>query len=101
MTSIKRKQLHIAAVFACNFSNHMYTIADTILKKSNIDFNLLLPIIKQTVNQLQKNNPKEIQTGPAKRKDKKIIQYHIDNLTNKNTKEIYQLVSKSIMQNEK
>ena len=100
MTSIKRKQLHIAAVFACNFSNHMYTIADSILKKSNIDFNLLLPIINQTVNQLQKNNPKEIQTGPAKRKDKKIIQYHIDNLTNKNTKEIYQLISKSIMEND-
>ena len=50
----------------------------------NIDFKLLLPIINQSVNQLKKNNPRKIQTGPAKRKDKKIIKYHVDSLTNKN-----------------
>jgi len=97
MSSEQRKQLHIAAIFACNFTNHMFTIADTILTKSNIDFRLLLPIIKQTVIKINNNKPLEVQTGPAKRLDKKIIQSHIDNLTDKKTKEIYKLISESIM----
>ena len=45
MNSNKRQQLHIAAVFACNFTNHMFSIADSILDKSDINFKLLLPII--------------------------------------------------------
>jgi len=101
MTSIERKQLHIAAVFACNFTNHMYTIAHSILKESNIDFKLLLPIIKQTSNKLNEEEPSKIQTGPAKRKDKKVIENHITNLSEKTTKEIYRLISKSIMKDDK
>ena len=48
MNSQQRKQLHIAAVFACNFSNHMYSIADDLLAKKNIDFKILLPLIRKT-----------------------------------------------------
>jgi predicted short-subunit dehydrogenase-like oxidoreductase (DUF2520 family) len=97
MSSKQRKQLHIAAVFACNFTNHMFTIADTILAKSDIDFKLLLPLINQTVKNLTENKPCQVQTGPAKRKDKKIIQNHINNLSDKKTKELYKLISDSIM----
>ena len=97
MSSEQRKQLHIAAVFACNFSNHMFAIADKILTQSNIDFKLLLPIINQTVKKLNKNKASEVQTGPAKRKDKKIIESHIKKLSDKETKEIYKLISDSIM----
>ena len=99
MSSEQRKQLHIAAVFACNFSNHMFAIADKILTQSNIDFKLLLPIINQTVKKLNKNKASEVQTGPAKRKDKKIIESHIKKLSDKETKEIYKLISDSIMKN--
>ena len=101
MTSIQRKKLHIAAIFACNFTNHMYTIAHSILKESNIDFELLLPIIKQTTNKLNEEDPGKIQTGPAKRKDTEVINNHINNLSDKTIKEIYKLISKSIMNDDK
>ena len=101
MNSIQRKQLHIAAIFACNFTNHMYTIAHSILKESNIEFDLLLPIIKQTINKLNAEEPSKIQTGPAKRKDTEIINNHINNLSDKTIKEIYKLISKSIMNDDK
>ena len=99
MNSEQRKQLHIAAVFSCNFTNHMFTIAHSILTKSDIDFKLLLPLINQTVKKLKKNKPSEVQTGPAERKDKRIIQSHINNLSDKKTKEIYKLISSAIMKN--
>lgn len=97
MKSEQRQQLHIAAVFACNFTNHMFEIAHNILNKSNIDFKLLLPIINQTVIKLEKSKPSEVQTGPAKRKDKEIIQKHINNIQEKKLKDIYKLISNSIM----
>ena len=97
MSSEQRKQLHIAAIFACNFSNYMFSISDTILTKANIDFKLLLPIINQTVIRLNRNKPSQIQTGPAKRKDKEVIQSHINSISDKKIKEIYTLISNSIM----
>jgi len=97
MSSEQRKQLHIAAVFACNFTNHMFAIADSILAQNNIDFKLLTPIINQTVKKINQNKPKEVQTGPAERKEKNIIQSHINNLNDDKLKEIYKLISESIM----
>tara|TARA_B100000959_G_scaffold197330_1_gene206398 strand:- start:303 stop:1058 length:756 start_codon:yes stop_codon:yes gene_type:complete len=97
MSSKQRKQLHIAAVFACNFSNHMYTISDEILSKSNIEFKLLLPLINQTVKKLEDNKPSDAQTGPAKRDDKKVINAHLENMEDEITKEIYQLISNAII----
>ena len=99
MNSEQRKQLHIAAIFACNFTNHMFVIADTILTKSNIDFKLLLPIINQTIIKLNTNKPSQVQTGPAKRKDKEMIQNHINNISDNKIKEIYSLISDSIIEN--
>jgi predicted short-subunit dehydrogenase-like oxidoreductase (DUF2520 family) len=98
MNSEQRKQLHIAAVFACNFSNHMFSIADDILQKSNIDFNLLHPLIRQTIKKIEKHPPKNVQTGPAKRNDKKIIESHLQSLE-KNQQELYKLITNSIISN--
>jgi predicted short-subunit dehydrogenase-like oxidoreductase (DUF2520 family) len=98
MDSEQRKQLHIAAVFACNFSNQMFAIADDLLAEKNIDFKILLPLIKQTIAKLYENKPKTVQTGPAKRKEKKVIQNHINSLSDEKTKEIYKLISDSIME---
>jgi predicted short-subunit dehydrogenase-like oxidoreductase (DUF2520 family) len=97
INSEQRKQLHIAAVFACNFSNHMYTISAEILSRSNIDFKLLLPLINQTVKKLKDNKPSDMQTGPAKRDDKKVINAHLENMEDEITKEIYQLISNAII----
>ena len=99
MSSEKREKLHIAAVFASNFTNHMFSIADSIVAESNIDFKLLLPLINQTIKKIAKNKPSKVQTGPARRKDQKIIQNHINKLSNKELKNIYQIISNSIMKN--
>ena len=97
MNSYQRKQLHIAAVFACNFSNHMYSIANYLLAKNDIDFKILLPLIKKTVSNLEKKKPKEVQTGPAKRKDEDIIQEHLAIIKQKEIRELYQKISANII----
>ena len=97
MNSKQRRKLHIAAVFACNFSNHMYSIANELLEKNDIDFKILLPLIKKTITNLEKKKPKEVQTGPAKRNDKVIIREHIDTIKEKEIKELYQKISANII----
>jgi len=97
MDSEQRKQLHIAAVFACNFSNQMFSIADELLAEKNIDFGILLPLIKQTISKLDKNKPKAVQTGPAKRKDTSVIQEHTNLIQSKEIKELYQKISSHII----
>ena len=97
INSEQRRKLHLAAVFACNFTNHMFTIADKILLQNNIDFKLLLPIINQTVKKLHRNKPSKVQTGPAQRKETKIINSHINQLSDKKIKELYELITESII----
>lgn len=100
--SQQRKKLHIAAVFASNFVNHMYAIADKLLTDEGLDFNELLPLIDETAAKVHLLRPKIAQTGPAARHDEKILSTHIDCLDNME-KEIYILISRSIqkLQNEK
>ena len=97
MNSHHRKQLHIAAVFSCNFSNHMYCIANELLAENDIDFKILLPLIKKTVANLEEKNPKELQTGPAKRKDTAIIKEHLAIIKGKEIKELYKKISTNII----
>ena len=97
MNSQQRKQLHIAAVFACNFSNHMYSIADELLANNNIDFKILLPLIRKINANLENYRPKEVQTGPAKRKDTAIIQEHIATIKENEIKELYHKISDNII----
>ena len=72
--------------------------ADDILQKSNIDFNLLQPLIRQTIKKIEKYSPKNVQTGPAKRNDKKIIESHLQSLE-KNQQELYKIITNSIILN--
>lgn len=93
----QRKVLHLAAVFACNFSNHMYTIASGILSKHQLSFELLKPLIAETADKIQSNPPAEMQTGPAIRKDAKTMKSHLKLLSkDKELKTIYKLISKHI-----
>ena len=98
LNSKQRKKLHVAAVFACNFSNHMYTNAYNLLKEDNIDFKLLIPLINQTILKLNDNKPEDVQTGPAKRKDVKLIEHQSEIITNKKIKELYQFITNSIIE---
>jgi predicted short-subunit dehydrogenase-like oxidoreductase (DUF2520 family) len=101
ISSEQRKALHVSAVFVCNFTNHLYTIGNTICKENNIPFEILQPLIKETAEKIQSLSPSEAQTGPAVRNDKKTIEKHIDFLTNENQKEIYKILTKSIQNGEK
>ena len=96
--SVERKKLHLAAVFINNFTNHLVHISKTYLDNEALDFKHLKPLLKETARKLESQDPESIQTGPARRNDKEIIQEHIDALENPTQKEIYRLISKSIHQ---
>lgn len=95
-SSEKRKSLHLAAVFACNFTNHIYALAEKILQEQNIPFNVLLPLIDETAAKIHCMTPIKAQTGPAIRYDKNVIDKHLTMLPDPEMKAIYQLISQSI-----
>lgn len=97
LSSEKRKYLHIAAVFACNFVNHLYTIAAELLKTKDISFDVLRPLILETALKVQGLEPENAQTGPAVRFDKNIISEHLEEIKGYgNYAELYDIISKSI-----
>jgi len=94
----KRLKLHLAAVFCNNFVNHLYTLAENYCKKENIDFNLLLPLIRETTERLEKASPSQLQTGPAIRNDQPTIQKHLELLKDDpEMKKIYEILTQSIL----
>lgn len=95
--SQKRRQLHLAAVFACNFPNFMYVIAEEILAKHEISFDLLIPLIDETSSRISEKSPVSLQTGPARRNDIVVMQDHQSMLSNSDYKEVYELLSKLII----
>jgi predicted short-subunit dehydrogenase-like oxidoreductase (DUF2520 family) len=99
--SQQRKALHVAAVFVSNFTNHLYQIGNEICKENNLSFDILKPLIQETANKILSLSPNEAQTGPAKRKDTQTINAHLNFLTNETQKEIYKMLTKSIIDNGK
>ena len=97
LSSHQRKKIHVAAVFANNFSNHMYTIANEICEKYNIPFDILHPLIEETSNKIKNLTPKKAQTGPAKRNDAETIENHL-NLLSEKQQEIYLKITQSIQE---
>ena len=77
MSSEKRRKLHLAAVFACNMTNHCYRLAEKVLEEEGIDFSLYLPLIQETANKVKELSPRQAQTGPMVRYDKKIMDAQI------------------------
>lgn len=100
-TSKQRLTLHLAAVFACNFSNYCFDMAKQIVDAEQVDFSLLYPLIVETAKKATENDPKHMQTGPAMRGDQNILAMHQDLLAQANRddlKEVYQLLSDGILQ---
>lgn len=97
ISSEQRKALHVAAVFVCNFVNHLYQMGQKICEEHNLSFELLQPLIIETAQKITQLSPKEAQTGPAKRNDTTTINAHLHFLTDANQKEMYQLLTKSII----
>jgi predicted short-subunit dehydrogenase-like oxidoreductase (DUF2520 family) len=96
INSEQRKQIHLAAVFINNFVNHLYYLGNSICKENNIPFEILHPLIKETAEKLEVLSPFDAQTGPAKRNNKKTMEKQLAMLP-KNIKEIYTLLSNSII----
>jgi predicted short-subunit dehydrogenase-like oxidoreductase (DUF2520 family) len=97
LNSESRRKLHLAAVFACNFSNYMYDVASQILESSGIPFDIMYPLITETTEKIKTMKPYEAQTGPAVRLDDATIAKHLDMLSKKKDfKNIYKVLTKSI-----
>lgn len=96
MDSERRKYLHLAAVFCCNFANRMYGIADDILREQGIPFSTMLPLIEETAMKVSSLSPHQAQTGPAVRWNEQVMERQIGLLQDPDLKEIYRLISKNI-----
>ena len=101
INSEQRKALHVAAVFVNNFTNHLFQIGEEICKENKVSFEILKPLITETAAKITDLSPQEAQTGPAKRNDQTTIQAHLDYLTNENHKNIYKILTQSILENGK
>ncbi|GJM59830.1 Rossmann-like and DUF2520 domain-containing protein [Persicobacter diffluens] len=98
MDSAQRRYLHLSAVFACNFSNFMMLRASQIMESQGLDFELLHPLIAETVNKTLEIGPKAAQTGPAIRKDVQTLEAHLDLLEDDMDKaKVYRALSQQII----
>ena len=98
INSAQRKALHVAAVFVNNFTNHLYTIGEELCKAHKVPFSVLQPLIAETADKVRHLPPSLAQTGPAVRGDQKILDDHLQYLTQESHQKLYQLISASIQQ---
>lgn len=98
VSSQERKVLHVGAVFACNFTNHLLAVAKDLVEAENLEFDLLKPLIEETfAKALAAASPAGVQTGPAVRGDEQTIQSHLKHLSDKPLQQkIYRLLTESI-----
>jgi len=96
INSEQRSALHVAAVFANNFSTFMYAQALDVCNDHKIDFSILKPLILETISKLETHLPQTIQTGPAIRNDQKTIQKHLNSLQKEQQIEIYKNLTQAI-----
>lgn len=96
ISSEQRQSLHVAAVFSCNFVNHLYQLGKEICDENQVPFEILMPLIQETADKIKTLSPLEAQTGPAKRNDQKTIEKQLSFLDDENKKAIYQLLTQSI-----
>lgn len=97
LSSEDRKYLHLSAVFACNFVNHCYALSADILRRHQIPFEVMMPLIDETARKVHQLSPEEAQTGPAVRYDENVIRAQATMLKdNPLVKDIYERMSLSI-----
>lgn len=98
VNSAERRILHLSAVFACNFTNHLLAVAQNLTEAHDLEFDLLKPLIRETFRKaLLAPNPADVQTGPARRNDQKTIDTHLQMLADQpRLMEIYEVMTESI-----
>jgi predicted short-subunit dehydrogenase-like oxidoreductase (DUF2520 family) len=99
VNSEERRVLHVAAVFACNFTNHLWGIAQEIVEDNDLEFKLLKPLIHETFRKaMSANDIFKAQTGPARRGDNKIINQHLLFLKQQpDYQQVYRVLSEGIL----
>ncbi len=100
MNSKQRAKLHLSAIFVNNFTNHLFYEAALICKINDVPFNLLKPLMQETIDKLETMSPRAAQTGPAIRKDKKTISNHLDLIKDYRVREIYKVLTLAIQKND-
>lgn len=94
--SARRRRLHAAAVFACNFVNYMWSVADDILREEGDDISVLFPLIEETMRKMEATaDPASVQTGPARRDDRSVMEGHLHLLPPEQA-ELYRIISSKI-----
>lgn len=94
--SERRKRLHLAAVLACNLTNHCYRLAERVLETAGVDFSLYLPLIEETAHKVENLSPRQAQTGPMVRYDRAVMELQLGLLPDERTRQIYRLMAESI-----
>lgn len=98
ITSHEREALHVAAVFAANFTNHMLLLAQEIMKENSLSFDWLKPLIAEMITKSLAMGPENAQTGPARRGDFKTLDNHVEFLSeSESLSELYKLISQDIV----
>ena len=98
ISSSQRKKIHLAAVFASNFTNWMLTQSEAILTEANLDFSLLHALIAQSINNVIQMGPQKSQTGPAKRSDFEVLDTQLEMLNNRpELQTLYKTISEQIL----
>lgn len=95
--SERRKHLHLAAVFSCNFVNHLFTRAKEITDNQGIPFEYLIPLVEETIEKIRTIEPKLAQTGPAVRNDQKVMDIHRELIHSDEVLELYNTLNNSIL----
>jgi predicted short-subunit dehydrogenase-like oxidoreductase (DUF2520 family) len=98
ISSAERQYLHLAATITNNFSNHLIALAKQELDLQQLDYTILQHLLTKAINNSFNFEPSKIQTGPAIRNDLSTMQKHLSLLQNTNTKDLYELMSKSIFE---
>lgn len=96
LSSEDRLKIHLAAVFACNFSNHLYTITEQLIEDSPLQLHDFSHLINETVEKAMELGPAKAQTGPAIRGDQGVMEKHLELLDDPTLKALYQLHSQMI-----
>lgn len=98
-----RRKIHLAGVFVNNFTNHLWAIGRDMMVQEGLSFDVLKPLIAETTAKaLSCDDPKRMQTGPAVRGDRGVIERHIEMLgENGRESKIYNEISESIWETSK
>jgi predicted short-subunit dehydrogenase-like oxidoreductase (DUF2520 family) len=98
LDSGQRRLIHLGAVFACNFTNHMLTLSKQILGQEAIDFTILHPLIAETLSKSLEIGPEQAQTGPAIRRDMETLDKQLEALHgDEQVAKIYEIVTQHIL----